>query len=31
MLTGYPVFPEGTRSLLSRYLTRELWNQMKDT
>ena len=25
-LTGYPVFPEGTKSLLSKNLTRELWD-----
>lgn len=25
-LTGFPVFPEGTKSLLSKYLTREIWD-----
>ena len=25
-LTGYPVFPEGTKSLLSKNLSRDLWN-----
>lgn len=25
-LTGFPVFPEGTTSLLSKNLTRELWD-----
>lgn len=24
-LTGFPVFPAGTKSLLSKHLTRELW------
>ena len=31
MLTGYPVFPEGTKSLLCKNLSRDLWNQLKDT
>ena len=30
-LTGYPVFPEGTKSLLAKNLSRDLWNQLKDT
>ena len=30
-MTGFPVFPEGTKSLLSKNLSRELWNQLKDT
>ena len=30
-LTGFPVFPEGTKSLLSKNLSRDLWNQLKDT
>ena len=30
MLTGYPVFPEGTKSLLCKHLSRELWNELKD-
>ena len=25
-LTGFPVFPEGTTSLLSKNLTREIWD-----
>ena len=29
-LTGYPVFPEGTKSLLCKFLSRELWNELKD-
>ena len=29
-LTGYPVFPEGTKSLLSKYLSRDVWNSLKD-
>ena len=27
---GFPVFPPGTESLLSKCLTRDLWNQLKD-
>ena len=30
-LTGFPVFPEGTKSLLCKNLTRDIWNQLKDT
>ena len=30
-LTGYPVFPDGTKSLLAKNLSRDLWNQLKDT
>lgn len=26
---GYPVFPPGTNSLLKKYMTRELWSNMK--
>ena len=26
MLTGFPVFPEGTKSLLSKNLSREIWD-----
>jgi hypothetical protein len=26
MLTGFPVFPEGTKSLLSKNLSRDIWN-----
>ena len=29
-LTGFPVFPDGTKSLLCKYLTREVWNELKD-
>ena len=29
-LTGYPVFPAGTKSLLAKFLTRDIWNQLKD-
>jgi hypothetical protein len=25
-LTGFPVFPEGTKSLLSKYLSKEVWS-----
>lgn len=28
-LNGYPVFPAGTKSLLSKYLTRDIWNKYK--
>ena len=30
-LVGFPKFPEGTHSLLAKYLTPEVWNQLKDT
>ena len=29
-LTGYPVFPDGTTSLLSKNLSRDVWEQLKD-
>ena len=29
-ITGFPVFPAGTKSLLSKCLTKELWEQLKD-
>ena len=29
-LKGYPIFPAGTKSLLSKYLSRELWSKSKD-
>ena len=29
-LTGYPIFPQGTKSLLSKYLTKDIWNNLKD-
>jgi len=25
-----PKFPEGTKSLLSKFLTEEMWNELKD-
>jgi creatine kinase/arginine kinase len=28
-LIGYPTFPEGTKSLLKKHLTREIWNELK--
>lgn len=28
-LTGYPVFPDGTKSLLCKFLSKEVWNQLK--
>lgn len=30
-LTGFPKFPAGTKSLLSKYLTKELWEKLDDT
>ena len=29
-ITGFPVFPAGTTSLLSKCLTRDIWDQLKD-
>jgi hypothetical protein len=29
-LTDFPLFPEGTKSLLSKHLTEEVWNEYKD-
>lgn len=29
-LIGYPIFPEGTKSLLKKYLTREVWSTLKN-
>ena len=29
-LTGFPVFPLGTKSLLSKTLTRSMWNQLQN-
>ena len=29
-LSGFPVFPEGTKSLLSKYLSKDIWNELKD-
>ena len=28
-LTGFPVFPEGTKGLMSRFNTREVWNELR--
>jgi hypothetical protein len=30
-LEGFPIFPEGTKSLLSKYLTKDIWKKLKDT
>ena len=29
-ITGYPYFPSGTTSLLSKCLTRDVWEKLKD-
>lgn len=29
-LSGFPVFPEGTKSLLCKHLTKDVWHQLKD-
>lgn len=29
-LKGMPIFPAGTKSLLSKYLTRNIWENYKD-
>lgn len=29
-IKDFPLFPEGTHSLMSKYLTREVWNLLKD-
>jgi protein-arginine kinase len=29
-LIAFPIFPDGTKSLLSKYLSREIWNELKD-
>lgn len=29
-LTGFPEFPAGTKSLVSKHLTKEVWDQLKD-
>jgi hypothetical protein len=29
-LTGFPIFPEGTRSSVARFNTREIWEKYKD-
>lgn len=28
-LSGFPIFPEGTKSLLSKFLTREIWEKLR--
>lgn len=30
MTDGFPVFPPGTKSLLSKHLSREVWYELKD-
>jgi hypothetical protein len=30
-LTGFPVFPAGTKSLLSKHLSKDIWKQLKDS
>lgn len=30
-LTGFPVFESGTKSLLSKYLTKDIWGMYKDS
>ena len=30
-LTGYPIFPNGTKSLLSKVLTRDVWDFLKNS
>jgi len=29
-LIGFPIFPEGTKSLLSKHLTKEIWEILKE-
>ena len=29
-VVDFPTFPEGTKSLLSKHLSRQIWNQLKD-
>lgn len=29
-LTGFPLFPQGTKSLLMKHLTREVWDELKN-
>jgi hypothetical protein len=29
-ITGFPTFPPGTKSLLSKYLTKDIWNNLQD-
>jgi len=28
-LIGFPIFPEGTKSLLKKHLSKEIWNELK--
>jgi hypothetical protein len=28
-LIGFPIFPVGTKSLLKKYLSKEIWNELK--
>jgi len=30
-LKGFPIFPPGTKSLLSKHLTKEVWDSLKNT
>lgn len=30
-ITGFPEFPAGTKSLLSKYLSKDVWEKLKDT
>ena len=29
-LKGYPIFPEDTKSLLHKYLSKDVWNHLKN-
>jgi hypothetical protein len=29
-LIGFPIFPQGTKSLLSKNLTKDIWNKLHD-
>lgn len=29
-LIGFPIFPEGTKSLLHKYLTKDIWKNLKN-
>lgn len=29
-ITGFPLFPDGTHSLLMKHLTKDIWNQLKN-
>lgn len=29
-MSGFPVFPKGTKSLLSKCLSKDIWNSLKD-